>query len=97
MDTETEKYKELKKLSRLAKVAGVCNFFFGAGIIFMLILLGSQEDMLIVSLLISLMVGYSWYKGAQLLFMSKEILAFSSVEEYMKHIENESKKDSDLF
>lgn len=96
MNVDSEKYKELKKLSRLARITGIANFFVGTGVIAMIIFFGSEKGMDIFSLLVALMVGYSWYKGANLIFMSKEMLAFASVEEYMKHVEDESRKDSDI-
>ena len=93
MDINTEKYKEVRKLSLLAKTSGIINFFVGGAVLALAIVFGSENGMNILSLFISIMVGYSWYRGANLIFMSKDMLAFASIEDYMQHIKNESNND----
>lgn len=85
--------RELIRLSRLAKISGTVSFLMGAFVIYILIIVGAQEGMNLVLLLVSGFVGYGWYKSIQMFYMSKDMLQFSSFEEYVKHLEEEAKKE----
>ena len=94
----SEQKRELIRLSRVARISGGFSILVGFFVLFLLIVIASEEGMNIVVLLVSSFIGYGWYKSVQMFHMSKDMLQFESFEEYVKHVEEQSRKnDEDLF
>lgn len=91
----TPEKEELYRLSRMAKLSGISSLLFSFGLLAFIILLAVESGMDIFIVLLSLGIGYLWYKSVQIIGMSKEMKAFESIKDYFHHLEQVNKKESD--
>lgn len=88
---------ELKRLSRLAKLGSLVSFAVSFFFMFVLIMAASKDGMNLVVMFIAAVLGWGWYKNAQLFTIGIDMLKFDSFKDYIKHVEEEQRKDEEDF
>lgn len=93
----SEDYKKVLKTSRFTRIASMLMFFLGGIGLYFAMEFNAQVGggtMTFVGLTGAILVGLLWHQASIVSAISRNVLKFESIDDYVKHVEeSKNKKD----